>query len=58
MTKSLGVFLHQGRHVGDATSEHHGEFPVNHIDANFAIASMKILFSYATRILQLSSPTP
>jgi hypothetical protein len=47
LTKSVGKFLHSGRHVADLGN---GDvrFPVDHIDARFAINLVRVLLSYAS----------
>jgi hypothetical protein len=52
LVKHYGEYLHVGRHVGAIGTDAEGKFPVDHIDADFAIAAMKVLLSYAARILE------
>jgi hypothetical protein len=47
LTKRIGEFLHEGRHVVDIKDGIKG-FPVNHIDARFALNLMRVLLSYAS----------
>lgn len=47
LTKSIVVFLHSGRHVSELTNGEVG-FPVDHIDARFAINLVRVLLSYAS----------
>jgi hypothetical protein len=51
LTKALGVFLHQGRHVEPSGAEQAGEFPVDHRDAAFALYSTRLLVAYASQLL-------
>lgn len=51
LVTALGRFLHAGRHVDADT----GEFPVDHIDAGFALNLMDILLSYASRALEAAA---
>jgi hypothetical protein len=47
LTKRIGEFLHKGRHVVDIKDGIKG-FPVNHIDARFALNLIRVLLSYAS----------
>jgi hypothetical protein len=47
LTKRIGEFLHEGRHVVDIKDGIKG-FPVNHIDARFALNLVKALLSYVS----------
>jgi len=50
LLKKAGEFLHNGRHVGvDGTRQ--GTFPVDHIDAAFAIDLMRVLLSHLSLML-------
>jgi hypothetical protein len=51
LSREIGEFLHLGRHVAAPGDADPGAFPVDHIDAEYAIAQMKLLLSYASRIL-------
>lgn len=51
LVTALGKFLHAGRHVDQAT----GGFPVDHIDAGFALNLMDVLLSYASRALEAAT---
>lgn len=42
----FGNYLHCGRHVAQADSAEAGTFPVDRVDAGFAIASTKVFLSY------------
>lgn len=46
--KYTGRFFHLGRHV-DREGDTHGEFPVDHLDAEFALGLTKLLVAYASR---------
>jgi hypothetical protein len=50
IAREVGQFLHLGRHVA-ASGADAGSFPVDHVDAEYAIAQMKVLISYASRLL-------
>lgn len=45
-----GQFLHAGRHVS-VSGEQQGEFPVDHLDAGFALDLMRVLFSHLSLML-------
>ncbi len=47
LAKSVGEFLHSGRHVDDLGNGDVG-FPVDHVDARFAINLVRVLLSYAS----------
>jgi hypothetical protein len=47
LTKSIVAFLHSGRHVSDLANGEVG-FPVDHVDARFAINLVRTLLSYAS----------
>ncbi len=51
LVTALGKFLHAGRHIDQAT----GGFPVDHIDAGFALNLMDVLLSYASRALEAAA---
>jgi hypothetical protein len=51
LTKELVNYLHTGRHVASSDSPEAGTFPVNHIDAAFALSAVKVLLAYASLIL-------
>jgi len=50
LLKSYGEYLHAGRHIAP-NGPHEGTFPVDHLDAAFAIAACKTLLSYASLTL-------
>ncbi len=50
----VGDYLHLGRHVA-VVGPTPGEFPVDHLDTEYAIAQFKVLLSYASRILALAA---
>ena len=52
----VGQFLHLGRHV-TAVGADAGAFPVDRLDAEYALAQMKVLFSYASRLLARTNTT-
>lgn len=54
LARDVGQFLHLGRHVSDAGKEA-GVFPVDHLDAEYALAQMRVLMSYASRLLSRST---
>ncbi len=43
-------YLNHGRHVSKI-GEDTGEFPVDHLDAGFALSTAKVVLSYLSRIL-------
>ena len=47
LAKEIGEFLHAGRHVAELV-DGSKSFPVNHIDARFAINLVRVLLSYAS----------
>lgn len=47
LTKSIVAFLHSGRHVSELANGDVG-FPVDHVDARFAINLVRVLLSYAS----------
>jgi hypothetical protein len=47
LAKHIGEFLHAGRHVAELIDGNKG-FPVNHVDARFAINLVRVLLSYAS----------
>lgn len=50
LLKKAGEFLHNGRHVGaDGTQQ--GTFPVDHLDAAFAMDLMRVLLSHLSLML-------
>jgi len=51
LATALGQFLHKGRHVSGQGADQ-GTFPVDHIDAGFALNMMKVLLSYTSRTLE------
>lgn len=56
LLKAFGDYLHAGRHIA-ATGPHQGTFPVDHLDAAFAIAACKTFLSYASLTLaQANNP--
>jgi hypothetical protein len=46
----IGVLLHSGRHV-DATGPQVGTFPVDHVDAGFALDLMRVTLAHLSQIL-------
>ena len=50
LTTALSAYLHSGRHV-TAAGEQAGTFPVDHLDAGFALNLMQVLLSYISRAL-------
>lgn len=52
LTKKFGDYLHLGRHVAEPGTPDAGTFPVNHVDAGFAIATMKVMLSYAATLTE------
>ena len=50
LLKQAGQFLHDGRHVA-ADGEQAGTFPVNHLDAAFAVDLMRVLLSRLSLML-------
>jgi hypothetical protein len=50
LVKQVGVYLHLGRHVSQSGSET-GTFPVDHLDAAFAIDLMRTTLSHLSLIL-------
>jgi hypothetical protein len=50
LTTALSAYLHSGRHVTTG-GEQAGTFPVDHIDAGFALNLMQVLLSYTSRAL-------
>jgi hypothetical protein len=55
-TKAFVEYLNHGRHVMTAGA-HKGAFPVDHLDASFAIAVTQVIFSYASRALAAARPS-
>jgi hypothetical protein len=51
LAKSLAGYLHAGRHISEQGADP-GGFPVDHIDAGFALNMMKVLLSYTARTLE------
>jgi hypothetical protein len=51
LTREYGKLLHFGRHVDPPGGADAGRFPVTHRDAGFAIAQMKLLLSYVSRLV-------
>jgi hypothetical protein len=51
LLKQFGNFLHLGRHVSDAESPVAGSFPVDRVDAGFAISATKVLLAYISAAL-------
>jgi hypothetical protein len=47
LAKHIGEFLHAGRHIAKLDDGIKG-FPVNHVDARFAMNLVKVLLSYAS----------
>jgi hypothetical protein len=47
LAKQIGEFLHAGRHVAELIDGRKG-FPVNHVDARFAMNLVRVLLSYAS----------
>lgn len=56
LLKRFGEYLHTGRHVAGSDAVE-SRFPVNHLDAAFAIAACKVLLSYASLTLATASST-
>jgi len=54
LVKSYGEYLHAGRHVA-VSGPMEGSFPVDHLDAAFAISACKVLLSYASLALVAGS---
>lgn len=50
LLKTAGEFLHNGRHVG-ADGAEQGTFPVDHLDAAFAMDLMRVLLSHLSLML-------
>lgn len=50
LLRAVGKYLHLGRHVAP-DGESAGSFPVNHLDADFAISFMRVVVSYLSRAL-------
>jgi|GEM_PF-2192531 len=50
LLKQAGEFLHNGRHVA-TDSEQAGTFPVDHLDAAFALDLMRVLLSHLSLML-------
>jgi hypothetical protein len=55
LTKAIGAYLHAGRHVAELSGGDTG-FPVDHIDARFAINVMRVLLAYASTALTSARP--
>ncbi len=54
LLKDVGEYLHLGRHVDEVGDGETG-FPVDHLDAEFAIAQLKVILSYGSRLLARSA---
>jgi hypothetical protein len=54
LVKSMGAYLHSGRHVSD-TGDDQGTFPVDHQDASFAINMMKTTLAHISQVLAAAS---
>ena len=50
LTLQVGQYLHRGRHVA-ADGADHGEFPVDHNDARFALNLTKLLIAHISHVL-------
>ncbi|HUD05480.1 MAG TPA: hypothetical protein VMR18_00965 [Candidatus Saccharimonadales bacterium] len=50
LAKALATFLHAGRHVGELAAGQAG-FPVDHVDARFAMNLLRVLLSYTSSAL-------
>lgn len=51
LTKQYGQYLHFGRHIAPPGEEGAGTFRVDHRDAGFAIAQMKMLLTYISQLV-------
>lgn len=49
LAKSLGSYLHRGRHVAGEGSQQ-GEFPIDHRDAGFALSMTKLLVAFVSQV--------
>jgi hypothetical protein len=54
LTTALSTYLHTGRHVADG-SDQSDVFPVDHLDAGFALSLMKVLLSYTSKAVAAAS---
>ena len=50
LAREVGEYLHTGRHVAES-GEQQGEFPVDHRDAEFALAMTRLLVTYTAKLL-------
>lgn len=55
LVTALGQFLHTGRHVASEQGDGQGSFPVDHVDAGFALNLLKVLLSYTSRALEVAT---
>lgn len=46
LLRTVGTYLHLGRHVSKEDSPDAGRFPVDHIDAGFALNMIRVLLAY------------
>lgn len=46
LVRSIGKYLHLGRHVSTATAQKPGDFPVNRVDAGCALSLVEVLLAY------------
>jgi hypothetical protein len=50
LARQIGEYLHTGRHVAEDGAQK-GEFPVDHRDAEFALATTRMLVAYTAKLL-------